>query len=75
MSITELIIGAIKENKPNIGESSLKTYISILKNLFKKYGKDNEFNINHNNRNNKFIHLQKYETNNQIIKYNDFLII
>jgi hypothetical protein len=45
MSNTDLIIGAIKENKPNIGESSLKTYISILKNLFKKYGKDNEFNI------------------------------
>lgn len=44
MSINELIITAIKENKPNITESSLKTYISILKNLFKKYGKD-EFNI------------------------------
>lgn len=44
MSITDLIKEAIKENKPNIGASSLTTYTSILKNLWKKYGKG-DFNI------------------------------
>lgn len=44
MSITELIKEAIKENKPTIGSSSLTTYTSILKNIWKKYGKD-DFNI------------------------------
>lgn len=42
---TELIKESIKQNKPAISESSLKTYVSILRNLFKKYGKENEFNI------------------------------
>lgn len=45
MSEKELIIEEIKKNKPTISESSLKTYISILKNLFKKYNKDEQFNI------------------------------
>jgi len=45
MSEKELITEAIKQNKPTISESSIKTYISILKNLFKKYGKEEEFNI------------------------------
>jgi len=44
MSITELIKESIKDNKPNIGTSSLTTYTSILKNIWKKYGKD-DFNI------------------------------
>jgi len=37
----------IKKNRPKITESSINTYTSILKNLFKKFHKDgDEFNIN-----------------------------
>lgn len=37
----------IKKNRPKISESSINTYTSILKNLFKKFHKDgDEFNIN-----------------------------
>jgi integrase len=37
----------IKKNRPKITESSISTYTSILKNLFKKFHKDgDEFNIN-----------------------------
>ena len=37
----------ILQNKPNISDSSIKTYLSLLKNLFNKYSnsnKDDEFN-------------------------------
>jgi len=38
------LIDAIKKNKPKLSETSIKTYVSILTNLFKKYG-DGDFDI------------------------------
>jgi hypothetical protein len=44
---TEQIKKDIKKNRPKITDSSINTYVSILKNLYKKYhNKDDEFNIN-----------------------------
>ena len=43
---TEQLKIDIKKNRPKITDSSINTYVSVLKNLYKKYNKDDEFNIN-----------------------------
>ena len=52
--MSEIILDYIKEKRPNISKSSLKTYESILRNLYEKvFGDDNE----------KSYHLKKFDTN------------
>jgi hypothetical protein len=54
-TIQEIIKDKLKENRPSLSDSSLKTYISILKNLYKKvYGSD-EFLLNNFKNQDKFI--------------------
>jgi hypothetical protein len=52
-----LIIEAIKKNKPNISESSIKTYDSILRNLYKKVFDDKE------------IDMKKFDDTKSILKF------
>lgn len=45
--MSEIILDYIKEKRPNISKSSLKTYESILRNLYEKvFGNDNEKSYN-----------------------------
>lgn len=44
-SVDQIIRDTIKEKKPKVAESSLKTYASIIKNLHKKIFKDKEFDL------------------------------
>lgn len=43
--MSESILNNIKEKRPNISKSSLKTYESIIRNLYKKVFDDEEYNL------------------------------
>jgi len=45
MSIAKIIQDKLKENRPNLSVNSVKTYVSILKNLYKKVYPEEEFNL------------------------------
>jgi hypothetical protein len=57
MSISKTIEDKLKENRPKLSVNSVKTYVSILKNLFKKVYNDEEFN------------LTKFKNQDKFIKY------
>ena len=56
-SIAKEIEDKLKENRPNLSVNSIKTYVSILKNLFKKVYEDEAFT------------LEKFKNQDKFLKY------
>jgi hypothetical protein len=67
----------IKESRPNISESSIKVYDSIIRNLYKKINKDKEFDINFFNTNYKQViqFLKDKEPKNRKTTYSALVVI
>lgn len=71
------LIETIKEARPNISESSVKVYDSIIRNLYKKINKDKEFNIDFFNTNYKQViqFLKDKEPKNRKTIYSALVVI